>query len=288
MPEEAVEPYARAVAERFGRYDPIFFISGDTVFESEEEPRYYMKALQTVRQVCPDALLTMHLTPSGELDGGFQDGVDFYMYQSGHHAERQDTPYLLAGKFRGYPVKRPVVNGEPCYEGHGRVGTQARFSARDVRKAIWQSLLSGASMGVAYGGHGVWSFHKPGMRFLNADRSFEPFHWRDALDLPGARDACFARWVCEEMGLIGAVPMEELKSEDPEVVGAWAMDRSAFAVFAPHPVPLELDLNLENYRCTVVDLEGRQLETPRTATGAVSRVELCRFNGDLLLLARKL
>ena len=67
----------------------------------------------------------------------------FYMYQSGHRREEQNLPYVLAQNFCNKSVKRPVVNGEPCYEGHPYGFTKnGRFSAFDVRKAIWQSLLS--------------------------------------------------------------------------------------------------------------------------------------------------
>jgi hypothetical protein len=142
-------------------------------------------------------------------------------------------------------------------------------------------------MGVAYGGHGVWSFHRAGMRFLNAHRSFEPYHWRDALQLPGARDAGFARWVFEDMGLLGALPMAELRGDDPEVAGAMTPDRSALAVYSPYPVPIEIALDLGGYHCVVVDMERRLYETPRVDTGAVSRVDLPRFGGDMLLLARR-
>ena len=123
----------------------------------------------------------MHLHPEGDLPPAFVDAVDFYMYQSGHGAGRQDRPYGLAEKFTAYPVKRPVVNSEPPYEGHGRVGERSRFNAFDVRKATWQSLLSGAKMGVTYGAHGIWMFHQRGMKFLNAARSFEPYPWDVAL-----------------------------------------------------------------------------------------------------------
>ena len=188
MPLAAVAPYATYAAQRFARFDPIYFVSGDTQFESPEEEPYYMAALQAVKAVSPDALLTMHLTPSGELSRAFVDAIDFYMYQSGHGAREQDRPYLLAEKFTAYAVKRPVVNAEPPYEGHGRVGEKTRFNAFDVRKAVWQSLLSGAKMGVTYGAHGVWMFHQPGMRFLNIRRAFEPYAWDVALTMDGAWD----------------------------------------------------------------------------------------------------
>ena len=64
----------------------------------------------------------MHLHPRGDLPRDFMDAVDFYMYQSGHGATDQHQPYTFAEKFAAYPIKRPVLNSEPPYEGHGRVG----------------------------------------------------------------------------------------------------------------------------------------------------------------------
>ncbi|NJN82356.1 MAG: DUF4038 domain-containing protein [Caldilineaceae bacterium] len=100
MPFDAVVPYATYAAQRFKRFDPAFFVSGDTQFESPDEERYYMAALQAVKVVCPDALLTMHLTPNGELSRAFVDAIDFYMYQSGHHVERQDSTLHFGGEVR--------------------------------------------------------------------------------------------------------------------------------------------------------------------------------------------
>ena len=69
--------------------------------------------------------------------------------QSGHGPE-QRTPYELAERCHAYAIRRPVVNGEPCYEGHGKGRTLTRFRAYDVRKATWQNLFPG------HGGHHLW------------------------------------------------------------------------------------------------------------------------------------
>ena len=37
-----------------------------------------------------------------------------------------------------------------------------RVEARDIRKAAWSSLLSGACAGVTYGAHGIWNWKKTG------------------------------------------------------------------------------------------------------------------------------
>ena len=112
MPFEAVEPYARYIAERFSQFDPIFFISGDTQFGSPDEETYFMAAPKAVKSVCPDALLTMHLTPNGDLPPKFQNVIDFYMYQSGHHAELKIDPTYWQRSFvtMMYPIRSSTVN----------------------------------------------------------------------------------------------------------------------------------------------------------------------------------
>ncbi len=287
MPFDAVEPYAAFAAERFRRFNPIFFISGDTRFESSEEAPYYMAALKTVRKACPAALITMHLHPQGDLPREFIDAVDFYMYQSGHGATTQHQPYTFAEKFAAYPVKRPVLNSEPPYEGHGRVGQRTRFNAFDIRKATWQSLLSGAKMGVAYGAHGVWSGHKRSKTFLNAHRSFEPFTWDEALQLDGAWDVGFAKWLFETYNLFETNPAAIVRNEDKEIRAAAAPDLSTVAVYSPYAFDIELDLDLRGYRCVLIDLTSRRIMTPEVQNGSPTRIGMHRFNADTLFVAVK-
>jgi hypothetical protein len=287
MPFTAVTPYAAFAAARFKRFNPIFFISGDTRFESPEEAPYYMAALEAVRRVCPEALLSMHLHPQGDLPRAFMDAVDFYMYQSGHGAADQYQPYTFAEKFATYPVKRPVLNSEPPYEGHGRIGEHTRFDAFDIRRATWQSLLSGAKMGITYGAHGVWSCHQRGMDFLNKGRSFEPFAWDEALLLDGAWDVGFARYIFEAYDLFAAQPAAIVVGEDREVRAAATPERTTVAVYSPYAFDLELALDLTGYRCVLIDLARRRILTPNVRCGVASRVEMPPCNADTLFLAVK-
>ena len=75
MPFEAVKPYVEFAGRRFRKYSPLYFISGDTSWDCPDEERYYMSALETVRAVCPEALLTLHTTPSGVIPAGFAKGL---------------------------------------------------------------------------------------------------------------------------------------------------------------------------------------------------------------------
>jgi len=293
MPLEAVQPYATYVAKRFKKYDPIFFVSGDTCFESPNEEPYYMAALHAVKATCPEALISMHLHPQGDLPRTFTDAVDFYMYQSGHSATRQDQPYLLAEKFAAYPVKRPVVNSEPCYEGHGRIGEPTRFNAFDVRKATWQSLLSGAKMGITYGAHGVWMFHRHGMKFLNTRWSFEPYDWDVALEMAGAWDVGFAKWIFETYNLFDLEPADFVVNEDgepssrKEIRAAANQSLTKVVVYSPYSFAVDLELDLTGFRCVQIDLATRRVTVPEIETGSRSRIAMHRFNADVLFLAVK-
>ena len=284
MPLDAVEAYVEHVAERFARFAPMFFVSGDTAWDSDDEPPYYMAALEIVRRICPESLITMHMVPSAVLPDAFAEKVDLYMYQSGHGPEQQ-TPYLLAEKYRSYSIKRPVVNGEPCYEGHGRGATRTRFRAFDMRKATWQSLLSGAKMGMTYGGHGVWSCHFEGMGFVQPHSKFVPYDWEDALRLPGAWDVAYAKWLFEQYGLFDTNPVDMLVNEDDEVTVSANEDYSKIALYMPHAYDIELTLDLSGYRCEVVDLENRRPMVPVVEAGASSTIRMSLHNGDALFLA---
>ncbi len=286
LPLDAMKDYAEHAVERFARFTPIFFISGDTAWDSDQEPVYYMAALEIVRKVSPDSLITMHMVPSATLPDEFADRVDFYMYQSGHGPE-QRTPYELARKHQRYTHKRPVVNGEPCYEGHGKGRTLTRFSAFDVRKATWQSLLSGAKMGIAYGGHGVWSCHSAGMGFVQPEWKFVPYEWEQALLLPGAWDAAYAKWLFEQFELYDVNPAHLLVRDDAEVAVSATADRRRIALYMPHVYDLALHIDLSGYCCQVIDLRNRRPMAPVVETGTPSTVHMSMFNGDGLLVALK-
>ncbi|HZG78762.1 MAG TPA: DUF4038 domain-containing protein, partial [Paenibacillus sp.] len=184
MPEAAVASYTTYVAERFAPYDPIYYVSGDTNFGSDRTIDFYMTALRALKRAAPDALASMHL--NGEETLGAErianaPELDFYAYQSCHFEERQHQCWTFAEAFLRKPVRRPVLNSEPLYEGHGHGNRYGRFDAFDVRKAFWWSVLSGAKAGFAYGAHGIFSWHRRGAAFTSEAWSKIPFDWRTAL-----------------------------------------------------------------------------------------------------------
>src|SRR5439155_8185436 len=127
-------------------------------------------------------------------------GPSFYGYQSGHERERQARIHEAAESYALRPIRRPIVNLEPCYEGSRQAFTQFRFVARDVRYATWVSILAGASAGIGYGAQGVWGWHHAGGMFMSTEFSGEPFDRWDALRFEGAWDVGLTRHIVESWG----------------------------------------------------------------------------------------
>ena len=110
MPYDFISVLTNKVHETFSDLKPIYVISGDTDFETEETKKYYLKASKELKNLAPTLLQTLHI--KGRLDvipEEFVDLIDFYMYQSGHNAENPAMPYLLAESlYNNYPIK-PIL-----------------------------------------------------------------------------------------------------------------------------------------------------------------------------------
>lgn len=288
MPIEAIAPYVELVGRTFKNLDPIFLVSGDTDFKSPETTERYLLTLRAIKRACPESLTTMHLSPPTDLPQEIVSAseLDFYMFQSGHDAQ-QELPYKLAARFGGLAPKRPAVNGEPCYEGHGFGNTYGRFGAFHVRKAIWQSLLSGAKAGVTYGAHGIWSWHHRGAPFGSTAFSSTPYPWSVALMLPGAWDAGYAKWVFETFDLFDLAPVSDGLNGREAIRMAASPDGGKIAVYVPFATDLRLDADLSGCEVFLINLADRSIVKPSLASAPEGGtiVRLADLNSDSLLLA---
>lgn len=292
MPFDFAKPWTEYVGERFGKYDPIFIISGDTNFEGPQAIDYYLMALETIKDKCPICLTTMHLGGGfWELPKEFEmsSKLDFYTFQSGHDVVKQDLAYILAGKFMAKTVKRPIVNGEPCYEGHNYGNRYGRFTRFDVRKAVWSSLLSGAKAGVTYGAHGIWSWHKKGKNFISKKFSGIPYDWRTALRFEGAWDVSFARWLFEVFDLFALSPAYKVLNETNEIKMAVSYDNKKIAIYIPYATDVCIDMDLSEYELVGIILDNRYLTKPEiSADGNKTTIQMYQFNSDAVILGKRL
>jgi hypothetical protein len=291
IPFDRVVPYIDYVVKRFKAYHPTYLISGDTNFGSDQTVAYYQAALGRVKALDPDALTTLHLQPAAKIPEPLADSpeLDYYMYQAGHRLEESHHNYTLAADFLSYPVKRPIVNGEPPYEGHGFGNRYGRFGAFHVRKAFWHSILAGAKAGFTYGAHGVWSWHTRGAGFTSESWSKFPFDWKDALRMPGAADASFSAWLVERYGMQRLLPAEELlQTPYEEIRCAAAGDRSIVVAYLPYGNDIQLALDLSGYDILRIGLVTRNAERPDVDhSPAKTTVRMSDRNEDYLIIATR-
>lgn len=293
MPLDVVEDYVTYVDGKFSKYNPIYLVSGDTDFPTELTITYYSLALNTIKKLSPQCLTTLHVRgrlmeiPDELL---YSDNLDFYMFQSGHNIQFQSMSYQLAEEFSNKPIKRPSINSEPCYEqmGYSR-NLYGRFTRFDVRKAAWQSLLSGAEAGITYGAHGIWSWHKKGKGFGLVGEAFDkPFDWRDAVKFEGAWDYAFAKSLFKLFSLHDLQPLDIVLKNTEEIRVASTAGLNKIAIYMPVNTTLKLNKLLENYEFTIIDLEQRRFaEADVSFKDNITVIGMHNFEADVVIIGEK-
>jgi len=215
LPLQTLEDFSKEVARRFSKYNSIFFSGGDVDFRTPEAVEYYSVITKVIKENtnCP---VSIHLARGWtKVPSEIDQYIDFYTYQSGHDRHHQELTWELANEF--YDKGKPVINGEICYEGIGYKSDGYRFNSFDVRKAFWQSFLSGSFAGIGYGAHGIWNWCEE--EGEETERHLSSFTWKEALKMKGANDVCFARWLIEKFGFFGLKPSQELllDTANPEI-----------------------------------------------------------------------
>lgn len=296
LPKDMILDYVDKMMGLYDQYEPIYVISGDTDFQTSEViEEYYNVALNRVKKNNPNALTTLHIRGrENDIPSVLKENsnLDFYMYQSGHNSDFQSMSYELAEAFYQKEPKRPLLNSEPCYEmmGYSRK-VYGRFSREDVRKAAWQSVLSGAFSGVTYGAHGIWSWHESELGFdTNIGEAFEtPYDWRDALHFKGAWDYAYIKEVIESYDLFDMVPLQELLKNDTSEIRV-SKNENYIILYIPSNITIKLEGNYTSKRMMYIDLENKEKMFPDAIyldDMNITRVSMHRFTRDALLIIKK-
>lgn len=296
MPFEYIKPYCQYVCEKFSRFNPVFMIGGDNDFKEEITARYYMTALQTIKQYAPECLTTFMLNPETDLPDEFvhSSALDFYSYQAGHMVTQMSNLYSSAEAFYKKPVKRPVIDGEFNYEGHG-FGNQnyGRYNEFNIRKGIWQSLLSGAKAGFTYGSHGVWGWYKGDKDFLNESFGSKAYPWEIALRFKGAWDASFAKWIFETFELFDLEPcyfgiLNENPEHRKEIRMSASKDNKKFVIYIPYSTDVKVDMDISGFDIIQINLAEKLFSKPLiSCENGISKIKMHDFNADVLLIGRR-
>lgn len=271
IPFDLIKSYVTYVVNRFKRFNPIWFVSGDVGFtdNGKQNPKtaieYYREVLKAAKSIDPNGLYAFHINgESHDLPIEFVKQVDFYCYQSGHGYTGQDTAYTIPQSLRnrqGY--NGPLIDSELCYEGLTKMKAPApeRYSAFDVRRAAWRAVLSGADAGLGYGSFGIWPWNDTARPEAKLEANFNvqlvPYDWRDCLEFRGAQDMGFLKKVVLQFGESGLSPIEE-SIKSGSIIRAAESDEYIL-IYLPTAGIIdfsELGLYVEN--CMVIDLKERR------------------------------
>jgi hypothetical protein len=262
IPEAHLGTYLRVAIETTRSFHPIYIIGGDTDLESPRAIATYQQALRSSKELAPDAITVIHLRGDyARMPRELREmsELDCYGFQSGHGGDQSSAERLARTFFEMKPV-RPAINLEPCYEGIRRVAGLRSFQREDLRFAAYRSLLEGAAAGVAYGAHGVWSWHRAGASFEGSGHWGEPPSWESALELEGAWDYAYLRWLWERYELWGADPIEGF----PEGVSAAVTpDRRRVVVYLPSSARLEIPAAFGDFTWQRIELSTRRVSRPQ-------------------------
>lgn len=266
FPKDMLLEYVDFVVDKFRDLEPLYFVSGDTDFPTDEVTfDYYNKTLNRLKEISPESVAALHIRGREDAIPNVlreNNNLDFYMYQSGHNKDFQYMAYTLAEKFSKMNPIRPVINSEPCYEmmGYSR-RVYGRFSREDVRRVAWQSVFSGAKAGITYGAHGVWSWHTEGLEFdSNIGEAFEtPYDWRDALKFEGAWDYGFLRSFVEKEGILFGTPNQTILLNDTEEIRVIKVEERLY-LYIPSNIKIKLKGDYFSKNIYYIDLETKNSE----------------------------
>ena len=204
---------------RWHAHPVLFILNGDGRYGGERAARWQRIGRAVFGATDPQRRPPVAVHPGGRqwvgAEFGAEPWLDVLGYQSGHGGDAGAWDWLADGPpARDWPAvpQRAVVNLEPCYEHHNRMAArrgaagapEGRFTAADVRRALYWSLLVAPTAGVSYGGHGVWGWDDGTAPPLAHDATGVPLHRLEALQMPGAQQ------VRHLADAFGALPWWEL------------------------------------------------------------------------------
>jgi hypothetical protein len=208
------EVYGRWLATRYKDAGIVWILGGDRPVESDTHREVIRAMARGLRAGDGGAhLITFHPMGGQSSSTPFheEDWLDFNMRQNGHAAEFTNRYEHTRTDYDRTPVK-PVVDGEPLYEGHPiafDAAKQGHSIAADVRRPLYWDLFSGA-FGHTYGHHSVWQMWTPDRTPVN--NPLMP--WTEAVEAPGAASMRHGRALMESRPFLSRVPADDVIVDD--------------------------------------------------------------------------
>jgi hypothetical protein len=193
---DEAEAFATYIAARYAGHNVIWIAGGDKGCDTDEQRSYWTRFARALQAADGGSHLTTLHPNGGSASYTYFDStatwLDFHMYQSSHTLFNISWWDLARKGWERTPAK-PLLDGEAVYEDlyenfwlydeHSDTTGFRWFTADDLRRPRYESILSGALAGLSYGASGVYQW--------NVERLPEPTkHPRkevlDALHFPGS------------------------------------------------------------------------------------------------------
>lgn len=207
--------WARYIGARYAGDNVMWIVAGDKTYGTPEQQEYWSTFAMELRRACGGIhLMTMHCSGSAASFHFFDNTtpwLDFHMFQSSHAALNYMSWDLALDGFALQPPK-PVLDGEATYEDlyenfwiEQDSSKLSRFTDMHVRRPRYQSLLSGASVGVTYGANGVYQWFTPEY----SDNHYPSHYVQTAWTYPGSGEMTVLRGIMEALRWHEFVPAPE-------------------------------------------------------------------------------
>ncbi|MGH9723269.1 MAG: DUF4038 domain-containing protein [Bryobacteraceae bacterium] len=211
---------ARYMVARYGAHHVLWLLGGDGDYSGSNLERW-----KTIgRGVFPasPSRRPVSLHPGGMRnpwrDYLDESWLDYFVFQSGHGSDARKWKWnATEGGGEGWKFEppRPVLDGEPNYEGHLSYQSRTVIDDAAVRRAVYYSLLAAPPAGVTYGAHGIWYWSRKAEVPLDHPRTGVALPWRECLNYPGALQMRVMRDVFDSVEWWKLRPDRTLLAEDP-------------------------------------------------------------------------
>ncbi len=214
QPQNA-EAYGEWIGRRYAKAGIVWILGGDRPVETDAHREILRAMARGLRKGDGGAhLITFHPTGGAGSAQSFhhEPWLDFNMRQNGHGGEFTGRYDQTRMDYDRTPIK-PVIDGEPIYEGHPVSFNAKNFGhsvAADVRRPFYWDLFNGAC-GHTYGHHSVWSMHTSTRQPVNAPL----MEWREAIQEPGATQMGIGRRLMESRPFLTRIPDDSILAPSP-------------------------------------------------------------------------
>lgn len=188
LPEDQAVKLARYMVARWQANAVVWILNGDGDYRGDKSEKWKRIGRAVFGDIA-HAPVTCH--PGGRMwvwkEFSQEPWYDVCGYQSAHNEEPGNLRWITSGPAATdwrTPPYRPFISLEAPYENH--MGGQKVMDADVVRRAHYWSLLNAPTVGVVYGGHGIWGWDDGTKPPVDHPYTGTPLPWQKALHMPGA------------------------------------------------------------------------------------------------------